>query len=177
MIEIWTDGACKGNPGKGGFGVAIFCKENDYCDLIFALHKSAEQTTNNREELKAIIVALKWIKEQNLAECITIYSDSAYCVNMANNWIYSWAMNNWLRSNKKAVENLDLVKQLYDLVVELAFKVRIIQTRGHCGIWENELVDALATKNDRKINKVLEEADVDKVCEILFFDEDGFCEY
>lgn len=177
MIEIWTDGACKGNPGPGGFGLACFRKENETCDLIFAIHKSANNTTNNREELKAIIVALEWIKEQELYESVTIYSDSSYCVNMTNNWIHSWAMNNWVRANKKVVENIDLVKHLYSLITELAFKFQIVQTRGHCGIWENELVDALATGNDRKMNQVLKEADINEVCEILFFDEDGFCKY
>ena len=147
MIEIYTDGACSGNPGPGGFGVAVY-KDGE---LIKTISKRTEDTTNNREELKAIITALELIPsfpttKSFAAEQIKIYSDSSYCVNICNDWIYTWESNNWTRAKGKPIENLDLIKNLYEHLIKdyESFIVFIEKIPGHSGIEGNEMADKLA---------------------------------
>ena len=147
MITIYTDGACSGNPGSGGFGVVVYEDEK----LITSFSKYTKETTNNREELKAIISALEFVstlpsKESFTVEEIKIYSDSAYCVNICNNWIYSWEKNNWTRSKGQKIENLDLIQNLYKYLIKdnEAFVISIEKVPGHSGIEGNELADKLA---------------------------------
>ena len=93
MRYLYTDGACKGNPGPGGFGVVDFQDNIIYCQY----KENCEQTTNNREELKAILHAFEMAEDYPDVTFI-IYSDSAYCVNMLNDWIWTWAKNDWKNS-------------------------------------------------------------------------------
>lgn len=175
MLKIfYTDGACSGNPGPGGFGVVEF----DYgdgkclCDYFegaqkpsyFYAHKE-DHTTNNRMELEAILHAFR-IADAALIEAeekkydvdIIIYSDSAYAVNMLNSWIFSWEANGWRRSKNQPIENLDLVKTLYNYINKNSFKsqVRVVKCPGHRGVLGNELADALATGDMNRYNKLLE---------------------
>lgn len=157
MINIYTDGACRKNPGPGGYGVVasrngeIIYTQTNYCDGT---------TTNNKEELKGLLEAL-WLTQTKFKnEICTIYSDSAYCVNMFNSWIKKWARNNWINSQKKTVENLELVQKIYKFT-ELDFpNFKVCKVSGHAGILENELADALASKNDKKLAILVEENNI-----------------
>ena len=167
MIKFFTDGGCSGNPGPGSFGVAALNEEETI--LLYNVSSEITQmTTNNREELKALIHALD--KTQTIfkdEQCI-IYTDSAYCANMFNDWIHGWARNGWKNSKKQIVENLDLVQQLYEYA-KLEFpNFELCRVRGHVGIIGNELADALATHDDNKFVKVLQKHNIKTREEVKF---------
>ena len=159
MRVFYTDGACKGNPGPGGFGVVCTKERLDHEEVIYRYSESCDNTTNNREEMKAILHVFKLIYEEfeskpNI-EPVLIYSDSAYCVNMINDWIWKWANNNWKNSKKVIVENLDLVLELYKYLTIEFFPCQVIKVNGHCGVGGNELADALATNDKIKYARIL----------------------
>ena len=155
MIEIYTDGSTLKNGAKdaeGGFGVVVI-KDGK---IIKAHSARCSATTNNREEMKAILHAFEWAESNvNPAETVIIYSDSAYCVNMINDWIWNWAKNGWKNSKKKEVENIDLVKELYKYVSKEFFNCQVVKVKGHAGNAGNELADALATFDEKKYFKTL----------------------
>ena len=158
MVHIYTDGACRGNPGPGGFGVVILEEDNT---LLYYYQEECENTTNNREELKAILHAFEFADRNFLKnETVLIHSDSAYCVNMLNDWIWNWAKNGWKNSKKKEIENIDLVKELYKYVSKEFFNCQVVKVSGHNGIVGNELADALATFNNDKFVKTIFEKGV-----------------
>lgn len=167
MRIFYTDGACKGNPGPGGFGVVELVETyretyEDYIKNInigFKHSGQCENTTNNREELKAIITVFELAAADEDNEYI-IYSDSAYAVNIINSWIHNWARNNWVNSKGNIVENLDLIKTLYKYVSINFFNCQVKKINGHAGIIGNELADALATNNLSKFEKILDENDI-----------------
>lgn len=143
--EIYTDGSCLGNPGPGGYGVVII-------EGNAILHKESVQskdTTNNREELKAMLSAIKYARA-NKNKNFVCYSDSAYVVNAVTNWIFGWARNDWKNSKKHIVENYDLMVQLYEEVQFPIPNLTIEKVKGHAGVMGNELADALATSNNKK---------------------------
>lgn len=149
MIEMYSDGACSGNPGPGGYGLVIF-KDGILIDTYNEYFN--ENTTNNRMELKAMILALQ-LGNQYEDDDVILYCDSSYCINSATNWIYNWATNGWMNSKKQTVENVDLMRELYSL---LGFnKVKIQKVSGHAGILGNELADALARNNEADFDKIL----------------------
>lgn len=139
-VEFYVDGACSGNGSvnaKGGFGVLGV--END--QVVFAYAKSNEGTTNNREELRAILYVVLNYGYMNPI----IYSDSAYAINTLSSWMFGWARNGWLKSDNKTPENLDLIKPYYDLIKEKGYKVEFRKVKGHSNNKYNNLVDNLAT--------------------------------
>lgn len=134
-INIYTDGACSGNPGPGGWGAV----------LLFGSHRKEASggdslTTNNRMELTAVIEALKLLKEP----CqVSIYSDSAYIVNcFQQGWLNNWQRNGWLNSKKQPVENQDLWKALLSLMD--THQVKYIKVKGHSDNELNNHCDFLA---------------------------------
>ena len=140
MIYYFTDGSCRsnGNPNsEGGFGIV---KVDEYNNILWEYSKRKSPTTNNEMELMAILTALKYIKKKEETDCI-IYSDSAYCVNLINNWMYNWKDNGWKRPKNQEIKNLDIIKQIYDL----AYLAKIEKVAGHSGILGNEIADKLAT--------------------------------
>lgn len=141
QFNYYTDGSTRGNPGQGGYGVVCL----DENEIIYSYSKQYEHTTNNRMELEAILHVFR-TRRFSKFEKITIYSDSAYCVNMLNDWIWKWALNSWCNSKGKRVENLDLVQEAYVEMKEHP-NARIVHIKGHNGILGNELADALATDN------------------------------
>ena len=139
---IFTDGSTLKNGAihnTGGFGVVCL---NDDWGYHSCYQKASVDTTNNREELRAILYALiKFGKDSPLP---TIYSDSAYCVNSLTTWIYGWERNGWLKSDGKPPENLDLMMAFYDLY-QRGYKMNLIKVKGHNGVHWNEIADGLAT--------------------------------
>ena len=138
MKEIYVDGSCRGNPGPGGWA-AIVVEDNKVIDAHCGYFND---TTNNRMELTAIIWSI-W-EYHHYEQSIIIYSDSAYCVNMYNNWIDTWEKNGWTRSNNQPIENFDLVKQLYLTKKFFHNEIIIMKITGHSGVKYNELADKLA---------------------------------
>jgi ribonuclease HI len=134
MIKVFTDGACKGNPGQGGWGALIL--ENDDSREIYG---GESNTTNNRMELMAVIKALELLKEQNN---ITVYTDSTYVQKGISEWIINWKRNGWKSSNKKSVKNKDLWVELDNLNNLMSVKWQWI--KGHAGHSGNERADYLA---------------------------------
>lgn len=134
-VEIYTDGACSGNPGTGGWGVILRHKDKEK-----ELSGGAAETTNNRMELTAVIEALKALK----FSCdITLYTDSRYVMDGINQWLPNWKRNGWKTANKKgAVKNIDLWQELDSLVAK--HQIQWIWVKGHAGHEENERVDKLA---------------------------------
>lgn len=155
VIYMYTDGACKGNPGPGGFGV-ISVKNKE---VQYKYSESCDNTTNNREELKAILHVFE-LADKNPNLYYIIMSDSAYCVNTINDWIFKWSNNNWKRSNNQPVENLDLIQSLYKYLIKDFWNCQVMKVRGHSNIINNELADALATENDNKFKKILKDNDI-----------------
>lgn len=155
MIEIYTDGSSKGNPGLGGWATVVY-KDGEY---ITHRAQYEDYVTNNRMELKGLLCALLFANEIKDEEII-IYSDSAYCVNALNGWILGWKKLNWNRS-KGELKNKDLFQQLYNLYWDEESgtpmrKENIIITKvsGHAGVIGNEFADALCSDNKEKINKI-----------------------
>lgn len=134
VITIYTDGACSGNPGKGGWGAVILKEEEE-------IHLSGFEslTTNNQMELTATIEALKSITKTSN---IHLYTDSQYVKNGINQWIFNWKKNGWITANKKAVANKELWIEL-DRCVD-SHKVEWFWVKGHSGNHYNEIADKLA---------------------------------
>jgi ribonuclease HI len=130
MYYIYTDGSCIPNPGKGGASSILI---KDECKIIEKIYNE-NNTTNNRMELKAVIMSYDIIPDNS--ECI-IYTDSSYVVNGINKWIYSWKKNNW-----KGVKNRDLWEELDK--IQSNKNVKICWIKGHSNNKWNELADKLA---------------------------------
>lgn len=136
IIELFTDGACKGNPGLGGWGVLIKNSK-----ILNELKGIQQQTTNNRMELIAVIQGLKSIQENAHIEITT---DSMYVNNGINQWIYNWKNNGWKTAAKKPVKNKDLWQELDELVQN--YSIKWIWVKGHSGHPGNERADQLANE-------------------------------
>lgn len=136
-VEIFTDGACSGNPGPGGYGVLL--RFNGQTKQI---SQGFNKTTNNRMELRAVIEGLKTLTEK----CdVTIYSDSKYIVDaVEKGWARRWKANNWYRNKKEKALNIDLWQILIDLIDQ--HSVKFSWVKGHAGHPENEICDKLAVK-------------------------------
>lgn len=145
MYKIFVDGACSGNGkdnAKGGFGIVVVDHQDN---IIEEYQEFSENTTNNREELKAIIYAMKLYGKREWSQDIPeVYSDSMYSVNTLNEWMFNWAKNNWIKSDKKTPENLDLIQEYYKLY-NSGLRINLKYVKGHNGNKYNELADNLAT--------------------------------
>ncbi len=135
-IRIFTDGACSGNPGPGGWGAVIVNDDGTERELS----GGEGQTTNNRMELMAVIEALKYTGAVDAA--ITITTDSVYVKDGITKWIFNWQKNNWKTASKAPVKNQDLWKELLSLTS--GKKIQWNWVRGHTGHPENERCDCLA---------------------------------
>lgn len=136
-VEIFTDGGCLGNPGRGGYGAILACGNHRR-----ELSGGYQQTTNNRMELLACIVALEALK---FSCAVTVYSDSKYMVDgVSKGWAAKWKRNNWKRSGGDRAENVDLWERLLSLIEK--HQVKFQWVRGHNGHQENERCDQLATE-------------------------------
>ena len=135
-VTIYTDGACSGNPGKGGWGAVLFCK-----NTMKEISGYCENTTNNQMELTAAIEALNKLK----VPCeVDLYSDSAYLINAFNEkWVDSWILNGFKNANKKPVSNVDLWQKLIEF--NSTHKIKWIKVKGHSDNKYNNRCDELAT--------------------------------
>ena len=136
VVEIYTDGACRGNPGPGGWGVLL-----RYNSQEKELWGGEADTTNNRMELMAAIRALEALKRPSQ---VKLYTDSIYVMKGITEWIHDWKRKGWRTADKKAVKNADLWRQLDELRAKHDIEWHWV--RGHAGHPENERADQLANK-------------------------------
>ncbi len=140
-IELYTDGACSGNPGPGGWGAILRWRGHEK-----AISGGDPHTTNNRMELSAVIQGLKQLKEPCL---VTLISDSKYvCDAISKGWARSWQKNGWRKSDKSPALNIDLWEELLQLLDTHTVTVRWV--KGHAGHPENEACDRMAVKESLK---------------------------
>ena len=141
-VEIYTDGACSGNPGKGGWAAVLVYKGTEK-----EISGGEKETTNNRMELTAVIEALKCLKEP----CnVTLTTDSKYvCDAIDKRWVFSWKKNGWKKADKKPALNVDLWEQLLDILDK--HNVEFVWVKGHNGHKYNERCDELAVGEYNKI--------------------------
>lgn len=137
-IAVYTDGACSGNPGPGGWG-AIIIDENEEKEFS----GFEPNTTNNRMELTAVIQGLSALKEQQAS--VTVYTDSQYIVNAINlHWLDNWQIKSWMNASKKPVANRDLWEMIIDL--NKKYKPTYVWVKGHSSNEYNNRCDALAVQ-------------------------------
>lgn len=135
-VILYTDGACSGNPGVGGWGAVLI-----YGNAEKRISGAEASTTNNRMEMTAVIEGLNCLKESCIVD---IYSDSAYTVNaFENGWIYNWKKNGFKKADNKPVLNVDLWEKLIELTE--THKVKFIKVKGHADNEYNNICDKLAT--------------------------------
>ena len=141
QVEIFTDGACSGNPGPGGYGVIL-----RYKGVSKELSGGEERTTNNRMELTAVITGLSALKEPC---AVTLYSDYKYIIDaIQKGWAKKWRANGWMRNAKDPALNPDLWEKLLDLLGK--HEVTFVWVKGHAGHPENERCDQLAVQESQK---------------------------
>ncbi len=144
---IYTDGSCRsnGNPDAfGGYGVVAIDG-----DKIFTYAHQEVGTTNNRQEMKAILYALLNFGSKEFAP--TVYTDSSYALNTFTDWMYMWEMRGWYKGNGEVPENLDLVKAYFEYEKE-GYKINLRKVKGHSGNKWNDLADGLATGRIKPTN-------------------------
>ena len=141
QVEIFTDGACSGNPGPGGYGVIL-----RYKGVSKELSGGEERTTNNRMELTAVITGLSALK---VPCAVTLYSDSKYIIDaIQKGWAKKWRATGWMRNAKDPALNPDLWEKLLDLLEK--HEVTFVWVKGHAGHPENERCDQLAVQESQK---------------------------
>ncbi|MFV2053991.1 ribonuclease HI [Aliiroseovarius sp. YM-037] len=138
-LFAYTDGACSGNPGPGGWGTLLQAKDGDHVVKERTLNGGEAETTNNRMELLAAIHALETLDKPST---ITIVTDSQYVKNGVTGWIHGWKRNGWKTSNKKPVKNAELWQRLDE--AQARHHVTWEWVKGHAGHPENERADELA---------------------------------
>ena len=136
-VDIYTDGACKGNPGPGGYGIVLV-----YRGIEKKMSRGFKCTTNNRMELLAAITALEALNES----CeVTLYSDSKYLIDaMTKGWARSWQAKNWIKSDKKKALNVDLWEKM--LLLDSKHTIQYVWVKGHNGHKYNEICDTIAVE-------------------------------
>ena len=147
-VNIYTDGACSGNPGPGGFGAILVHIDDNGIKHEKELSEGYKNVTNNQMELMAVIAGLEALKKP----CdVTLYSDSQYVVKAFNDkWIDGWIKRGWKNSDKKAVKNVELWQRL--LKAKEQHNVEFIWVKGHAGHEYNERCDTLAVKASKSEN-------------------------
>lgn len=133
-VQIYTDGACRGNPGIGGWGATL-----SYNGTVKEIYGGEQLTTNNRMEMMAVIEALSALTK---ASDVTLYSDSKYVLQGINDWMPNWKKRNWKTASKQAVKNVDLWQKIDQLAQ--AHEIKWVWVKGHSGDPGNDRADELA---------------------------------
>ena len=136
IVEIYTDGACSGNPGPGGWGAILRWNGHEK-----ELSGGEDETTNNRMEMMAVIKALEALNKPG--QTVQLYTDSKYVMQGVNEWMEGWKARGWKTASKKPVKNQDLWQRIDSLILE--HSVTFFWVKGHAGHPENERADELAT--------------------------------
>lgn len=140
-VTLYTDGACSGNPGPGGYAAILI-----YNGVEKEISGGEKNTTNNKMEMMAVIKGLEMLKE---ACEVSVYSDSAYVVNsIEKGWVYSWKKNNWKKADKKEVKNIELWERMLELMN--MHKVSFLKVKGHSNDELNNRCDRLAVAEREK---------------------------
>lgn len=162
-IRIYCDGACSGNPGKAGSGVALY-KDTNLPTLFYGNY--LVNGTNNIAELNALYKALLIAQEINTSKTITILSDSKYSIDCIATWAYGWKANNWTKKSGE-IKNLELIQNTHNLYLQIKNKIEIKHVKAHSGVEGNELADRMALHAVKARNSNFEEYSYSHVNEIL----------
>ena len=163
FIKIYCDGACSGNPGNAGSGLAIYSNKKNPVLLYGAFE---EEGTNNIAELNALHQALIIAKQTSSDNIISIFSDSKYAIDCITTWAYSWKKNGWSKKGGE-IKNLELIKESHNLFLQLKDKIEINHVKGHAGVEGNELADRMAVYAIKTKNKNFEFYSYNKIEEVL----------
>ncbi len=163
-LEIYCDGACQGNPGKAGSGLAIYGNDKNKPTLLYGDY--TPKGTNNTAELNALYKALKMALEYDGDSKVTILSDSKYSIDCITTWAYGWKRNGWKKKSGE-IKNLDIIKLTHELYEEIKDKVVIKHVKGHHGIEGNELADRMAVKSIEMKSTAYKIYDYQSVAEVL----------
>ena len=162
-IRIYCDGACSGNPGFAGSGLAIYSNKRN----TVLLHGDfVEVGTNNIAELNALYQALVIAKQTSSENIITIFSDSKYSIDCITTWAYGWKAKGWTKKGGE-IKNLELIKKTHDLYERIKDLIEIKHVKGHSGIEGNELADRMAVTAIKEKTSNYEIYSYDKIDEVL----------
>ena len=162
-IKIYCDGACSGNPGNAGSGLAIYSNKKNPV-LLYGAYE--EEGTNNIAELNALHQALVIARQTNSQNIISIFSDSKYAIDCITTWAYSWKKNGWSKKGGE-IKNLELIIEAHTLYEKLKNKIEINHVKGHSGVEGNELADRMAVHTIKIKNKDFAFYSYAKVEEVL----------
>lgn len=146
---IYSDGSCSVNPGPGGYGLVVM--NDDETKILDSYMHQEIFTTNNIQELKALIHSFAYAASCPNSQ-VTIYSDSAYAINVFTQWAKNWEKAGWIKSDNQPIKNLELIKKGYELFKQLN-NCQVLKVKGHNNNIGNEMADALASNNINKFNK------------------------
>lgn len=162
-IRIYCDGACSGNPGNAGSGLAIYSNKRNPV-LLYGAYE--EEGTNNIAELNALHQALVIARQTSSENIISIFSDSKYAIDCITTWAYSWKKNGWSKKGGE-IKNLELIIEAHTLYEKLKDKIEINHVKGHAGVEGNELADRMAVYTIKAKNKNFAFYSYNKVEEVL----------
>ena len=151
IFDIYTDGACSGNPGKGGYAFVIIKNDKE----ILKMSGCKENATNNMMELRAIVRSLKHVNRfiAGVESVVRIHSDSAYCINpIKMGWLKVWKENGWKTKAGDPIKNVELWKELDSMLNDKKIQYEFIKVKGHSGNKYNELVDHAARNSINRLN-------------------------
>ena len=163
FIKIYCDGACSGNPGNAGSGLAIYSNKRNPV-LLYGAYE--EEGTNNIAELNALHQALVIAKQTSSENIISIFSDSKYAIDCITTWAYSWKKNGWSKKGGE-IKNLELIIEAHTLYEKLKDKIEINHVKGHAGVEGNELADRMAVYTIKAKNKDFAFYSYNKIEEVL----------
>ena len=164
-LKIFCDGACSGNPGNAGSGLAIY-EGKIFPTLIYGDFE--ETGTNNTAELNALYKALEVASNVNCENIVEICSDSKYSIECITNWAYGWKAKGWKKKGGE-IKNLELIQKSHSLYEEIKDRVNILHVKGHAGVEGNELADRMAVMAIVAKNIEYEKHSYDNIEEVLAF--------
>ena len=162
-IRIYCDGACSGNPGLAGSGLAIYSNKRN---PVLLLGDFVQMGTNNIAELNALYQALIIAKQTSSENIITIFSDSKYSIDCITTWAYGWKAKGWTKKGGE-IKNLELIKKTHELYERIKDLIEIKHVKGHAGIEGNELADRMAVTAIKEKTKNYEMYSYDKIQDVL----------